>query len=56
MFGAAHVAHAAEKRATQTGGPAKLVAIAQKRSNGMHCDKYQMKEHSTYRFKTYNSQ
>ena len=48
--------HAAGKRATQTGGPAKLVAIAQKRSNGMHCDKYQMKEHSTYRFKTYNSQ
>ena len=36
---------AAEKRATQTGGPAQLVAITQKRSIGMHCNKYQMKEH-----------
>ena len=30
--------HDAEKHATQTGGPAKLVAIAQKRNLGMHCN------------------
>ena len=41
----AHSSKLPKKRATQTGGPAKLVASAQKRNNNVHFNKYQMKEH-----------